>query len=345
MSEKIFSIKDFKFREDVGDPFLARMHHLDHYPKGNGNMGLSKSDLEGKILGEDFDFSSPWKMYYGKETPGFPVHPHRGFETVTVVLQGYVDHSDSNGATGRYSSGDVQWMTAGSGMQHAEMFPLVHDDKENTMELFQIWLNLPSKDKFVKPSYKMLWAEDIPTVEVRNETGNTAFINVISGAYNGVRGLEPNPDSWAKNTDNHVGIWTIKLEPGASFDLPSISPSLNRNLYYYKGGNITIDDTTIKSNSSIKLAGDKEIKVINGDEDSYLLLLEGEPINEPVINHGPFVMNTMEEIEQAYRDYRATEFGGWPWERRDAVNPKNKGRFAKYDDANLDIREEFILKK
>jgi len=297
------------------------------------------------MLIKDFDFNNSWKMYYGKSVPGFPVHPHRGFETVTVVLKGYVDHSDSNGATGRYGAGDVQWMTAGSGLQHAEMFPLVHDDKDNTLELFQIWLNLPSKDKFADPSYKMLWAEDIPVVKEKNDNGSIATINVIAGSYKNVNSLDPNPDSWANDRNNHVGIWTIHLEPGASFTLPSISSTLNRNLYYYKGASISIDNTDIKSNSSIKLAGDEEIEVINGCKDSYLLLLEGEPINEPVVNYGPFVMNTMEEITKAYADYNDTQFGGWPWDRKDPVNPKNMGRFAKYDNDSIDIQEEFIGKK
>jgi quercetin 2,3-dioxygenase len=296
-------------------------------------------DLKGKKSGEDFDLKSDWKMYYGKEVPGFPVHPHRGFETITIVLQGYVDHSDSHGASGRYGAGDVQWMTAGSGMQHAEMFPLIHDDKENTLELFQVWLNLPRKDKFVDAYYKMLWAENIPEVVEEDEKKNKAIINVIAGAYKGIESLDPNPDSWANSKNNHVGILTIKLEPGASFTLPSISSSLNRNLYYYKGHSITIDNRMIKSNSSIKLTGDQEIQITNGSKDSYLLLLEGEPINEPVINYGPFVMNTMEEIDQAYKDYHATQFGGWPWDRKDPVHPKNIGRFAKYDDKNKEITE------
>ncbi|MCC5909338.1 MAG: pirin family protein [Clostridiaceae bacterium] len=340
MGKKIIEVNDFKFREDVGDPFVARMHHIDYYPKGNGNIGVSKSDLEGRKLGEDFDFSNDWKMYYGKEVPGFPVHPHRGFETITIVLQGYVDHSDSNGATGRYGAGDVQWMTAGRGIQHAEMFPLVHEDKENTMELFQVWLNLPSRDKLVDCYYKMLWAEDIPIVIEEDASGNKATIHVISGSYKDTKSLSPNPNSWANNRDNHVGIWTIKLDPGASFTLPSISPTLNRNLYYYKGSSITIDATSIKSNSSLKLAGDEEIKVINGDKDSYLFLLEGEPINEPVVNYGPFVMNTMDEIQQAYKDYHATEFGGWPWDKKDPIHPKDIGRFAKYSDGNIETPQK-----
>lgn len=344
MSSKIINVDNFKFREEVSDPFLVRMHHLDGYPMGEGNMEVPSWMLKGKDFGADFDLNSDWRMYYGTGVPGFPAHPHRGFETVTVVLQGYVDHSDSDGATGRYGAGDVQWMTAGRGMQHAEMFPLVHDDKENTLELFQIWLNLPSKSKFVEPSYKMLWAEDIPVVKEKNESGATATINVIAGSYNGVKSLDPNPDSWANDRGNNVGIWTIHLEPKASFILPSISPTLNRHLYLYRGGDIIVDGTPIKVSSSIKLVGDEEIQITNSSEDSYLLLLEGEPINEPVINYGPFVMNSMEEIKQAYQDYEATEFGGWPWERKDPVNPKDKGRFAKYDENNVVIQEESIKK-
>jgi len=338
LSKKIMKITDFKFRENVEDPYLARMHHIDYYPKGNGSLGVREVDLEGKSIGEDFDLSSKWKMYYGKDIPGFPEHPHRGFETITVVLQGYVDHSDSAGGTGRYSAGDVQWMTAGSGMKHSEMFPLMNDNKENTMELFQIWLNLPSKDKFADPCYKMLWSEDIPAVVEANEAGNKATINIIAGNYNNINSLDPNPDSWAYNRENHVGIWTIHFEPGASFTIPSISSTLNRNLYLYKGGCIKVDDTEIKPNSSLKLVGDENIKVVNGNLESYLILIEGEPINEPVVNQGPFVMNTQEEIIQAYSDYQATQFGGWPWDRRDPVNPKNKDRFAKYNAENIEIR-------
>ncbi|QNO13286.1 pirin family protein [Alkalicella caledoniensis] len=338
MANKIISISDLKFMEEPGDPFIVRMHHVDYYPKSNGNLGVTEEQLKSRSLGNDFDFNNEWKMYYGKEVPGFPSHPHRGFETVTVVLQGYVDHSDSSGAVGRYGAGDVQWMTAGRGMQHAEMFPLINQDKENTMELFQIWLNLPSKDKLVEPSYKMLWAEDIPTVEEIDEAGNKATINVIAGSHNGTKSLKPTINSWANNRDNNVGIWSIKLQPAARFTIPSISSTLNRNLYFYRGGSIKIEGTKVDAPSSIKLVGDEDIIVINGNEESYLVLLEGEPIKEPVVAKGPFVMNTEEEITQAYEDYRKTGFGGWPYDRRDPVNHKDKGRFAKYNEDYIEIR-------
>lgn len=330
MSGQIISINNFHFREEVKDPFIIRMHHIDYYPKGNGNMGVPKELLVGKNIGDDFDLDSDFKMYYGKDVPGFPVHPHRGFETVTFVMEGFVDHSDSHGASGRYGNGDVQWMTAGRGMQHAEMFPLIHDEKENTLELFQIWLNLPPESKFVQPSYKMLWAEDIPVIKETDEFGNTATITLVTGTYKDVVSLDPTPDSWANNRDNHVGIWKIHLEANASFVLPKISSTLNRHLYLYNGGSINIDNTEIQNPSSLLLVGDQDIKVIANDEECYLLL-QGEPINAPVYNMGPFVMNSEEEIKQAYKDYRETGFGGWPYDRRDPVNPKESGRFARDD--------------
>lgn len=235
MSNGIVSMEKFAFRESVGDPYLARMHHLDSYPEGNGRQGVPVELLKGRELGNDFDFSKDWKMYYGREVPGFPVHPHRGFETVTIVLQGFVDHSDSSGLAGRYGAGDVQWMTAGKGIQHSEMFPLVHDDRENTMELFQVWLNLPSKKKFAEPCYKMLWEEEIPTVVDENELGAKAYLNVIAGSYKGTLSLPPNPDSWAYDRNHHVGILTVMMEPGANISLPSVSSTLNRNLYFLQG--------------------------------------------------------------------------------------------------------------
>ncbi len=336
MDSRIKSMEKFPFREIVGDPFLARMHHLDEYPEGNGAQGVPPEMLKDRELGEDFDFSRDWKMYYGKEVPGFPVHPHRGFETVTIVLQGYVDHSDSSGLAGRYSAGDVQWMTAGKGMQHAEMFPLVHDDQKNTVELFQVWLNLPAKSKFAEPCYKMLWDEEIPTVIDENEHGAKAYVNVIAGSYKGTLSLSPNPESWAYDRNHHVGMLTVKMEPGASMSLPEVSSNLNRNLFFYQGERIWVNDTLVEGLHSLKLAGDEAFTIVNGDKEGYLLVLEGEPIGEPVVNYGPFVMNTMEEIERAYKDYQLTQFGGWPWDDPGPVHEKEGGRFARYGEDQVE---------
>ena len=145
------------------DPFIFTMHHYDEYPAGGDQLGPTVP-LSGRRIGSDFSGQDGWSMYHGSVVPGFPQHPHRGFETVTVVRRGYVDHSDSLGATARYGGGDVQWLTTGAGIQHAEMFPLIREDEGNPLELFQIWLNLPPESKMVPPYFRMLWSEEIPTV-------------------------------------------------------------------------------------------------------------------------------------------------------------------------------------
>lgn len=334
----ILKIEKLDFMWGVENPFLFCAHHNDAYPKGNDEMGPPNSDLVGRNIGNDFKIKDGWRMYHGEKVPGFPVHPHRGFETVTIVLEGFVDHSDSHGASGRYGDGDVQWMTAGSGLQHAEMFPLVHKDKDNPLHLFQVWLNLPKKDKFTDPHYKMLWAEDIPVLEELDNNGKKSTVRLISGKYKEVKSLDPAPSSWANDEKNNVNIWIVKMEPCAIFELPSVSSTITRNLYYYDGDTFKIEDTVIDSSNRIKLSGDEVIVIENGEKESSFLILEGEPINEPVVSYGPFVMNTMEEIKQAYADYKETGFGGWPWDRRDPVHSNEKIRFAKYADGTVERR-------
>ena len=144
--DPIIDIQPMGFQWETMDPFLFCVHHEDYFPKGNEQMGPAES-LAGRSLGDDFIIKNGYRMYHGKKVPGFPGHPHRGFETITVVRKGLVDHADSMGASGRYGNGDVQWMTAGKGVQHSEMFPLLSQDKDNPLELFQIWLNLPGAKK------------------------------------------------------------------------------------------------------------------------------------------------------------------------------------------------------
>lgn len=334
----IIKINKLSSQWETSDPFLFCAHHKDAYPKGNNEMG-PYSSLGGRYIGNDFRGLDGWNMYHGKTIPGFPQHPHRGFETVTIVLKGYVDHADSAGATGRYGAGDVQWLTAGRGCNHTEMFPLVNTEKENPLELFQVWLNLPKKDKFTEPHYKMLWAEDIPVIQYKDDNGKISTTRLIAGFYEQIESLEPSPNSWAGDKNNHVGIRLIRMEAEASIKLPKVSSTLNRTLYFYEGDTISISEMSIDVYNSIKLYGDEIIEIRNGSKESCLLLLEGEPIGEPVVSYGPFVMNTKEEIEEAFTDYRNTEFGGWPWNRDDFVHPREKGRFAKYPDGTIEYKE------
>jgi redox-sensitive bicupin YhaK (pirin superfamily) len=333
----ISNIKPLGFVWETSDPFLFCVHHLDHYPAGNDQMGPAAS-LKGRNLGQDFTPKDGWRMYHGETIPGFPAHPHRGFETVTVVLNGFVDHSDSHGASGRYGNGDVQWMTAGSGLQHSEMFPLLNRDKPNPAELFQIWLNLPQSQKFCRPYYKMLWAEDIPSYSEKDRNGKLTEVTLIAGKIGKEKAPPPAPDSWAADPVNEVGIWLIKIEANGEWTIPAASPEINRSLYFYRGSEINIAGINVKSYHSVELLADQPVIIENGNEDASLLLLQGCPINEPVVQHGPFVMNSAAEIHQAYVDYRKTQFGGWPWKRYDNVHSHETGRFAKYSDGLEEVR-------
>src|SRR5699024_6103390 len=144
-NSKDLFIQPLEFQWQTESPFLITMYHKDDYPAGNEEQGVDADLLAGRNIGQDFETRDGFRMYHGQIVPGFPAHPHKGFETVTVVTEGFVDHFDSKGGKGRYGNGDVQWLTTGKGSQHAEMFPLVHKDKRNSLELFQIWLNLPEK--------------------------------------------------------------------------------------------------------------------------------------------------------------------------------------------------------
>lgn len=330
MSNLIKSIFQLGFPWQTEDPFLFCVYHLDHYPAGNEDMSPNAS-LEGRNLGNDFTIKDGWRMYHGQTIPGFPAHPHRGFETITIVNKGFCDHSDSLGAAGRFGEGDVQWMTAGRGVQHSEMFPLLHTEKENPLELFQIWLNLPKAGKFVDPHFKMLWHEDIPIIKT-----TTAQIKVIAGAYGDQKAPETAPDSWAADAANDVAIWNIHINPNTTFTLPkSVISGVNRTLYFYEGDYIIIADTEIRPNHGVTLHSDTEVTINVGAKSAHLLVLQGKPIDEPVAKYGPFVMNTDEEIQNAMQEYRATQFGGWPWQYPDNVHEKTKGRFAKYPNGTL----------
>lgn len=338
MTKKIISVQKIGQQWTMDNPFLFGAHHLEAFPKGNSEMGPAVS-LAGRNLGSDFSGKDGFSMYHGETVPGFPAHPHRGFETVSIAQKGLVDHFDSKGNEGRYGNGDVQWMTAGSGCQHNEMFPLVNEDSENPMELFQLWLNLPAKNKFTAPDYQMFWAEDIPEMQLSDAKGKNTTVRLIAGTFQGTESLMPNASSWAADKINHVRILMLRMDPEATFSLSGVSETINRNLYYYRGtGIIQIEDQQITASSRIKLSGNENIVITNGLHESLLLLLEGEPILEPVAHYGPFVMNSEAEIRQALYDYQQTEFGGWPWERHDQVHERNAGRFARYSDGKIERR-------
>lgn len=333
----IIDIRPLGFQWETADPFLFCVHHDDRFPKGQANLGPDPALLKGRRIGQDFLLKDGWRMYHGETIPGFPGHPHRGFETITVVRKGLVDHADSLGGAGRYGDGDVQWMTAGKGIQHSEMFPLLKQDEANPMELFQIWINLPRANKMVDAHYKMLWNEDIPRVQQTDANGSTTTVEVIAGTLDGHTPPTPPPNSWAANPDHQVAVWIIRMAPNATWTLPAATAGLNRTLYAYEGEDLKIADTAIPTYHAVQVQPDQSVVMQAGSTGANLLLLQGQPIQEPVVQHGPFVMNTRQEIQQAFQDYQQTRFGGWPWGRYDQVHDPKLGRFAKH----VDGREEF----
>jgi hypothetical protein len=317
------------------DPFLFCAYHTDDYPEGNEQMGPAAS-LEGRDLGRDFEGRDNWRMYHGEVVPGFPRHPHRGFETVTVVRRGLLDHTDSMGATARFGDGDVQWLTAGGGIQHAEMFPLLRADAANPLELFQIWLNLPARDKMVDPYFTMLWHERIPKVVEHDEDGRRVEVIVNAGVWRDQRPESPPPNSWASKPESDLAIWTLKMDAGARVELPLVQPGTERSVYAHRGAGAEVAGVAVPNLHRVEVVGEGPVVIVAGSAEAEILLLQGRPIGEPVARRGPFVMNTNDEIRQAYADYQQTGFGGWPWSADGPVHERERGRFARH----VDGREE-----
>ena len=352
-------------------PFLFAVHHLDRYPPGNANLGPSAS-LRGHNMGADFGHPDGWSMYHGETVPGFPKHPHRGFETITVAKQGYIDHTDSLGNGGRFGGGDVQWMTAGAGISHAEMFPLLDPRAENVCELFQIWLNLPRRSKGAPPTFKMLWAEEIPkqTVPAEGGTGSVA-LTLYVGRF-GEMAPPPPPPGHSNAAEAEAAVvvlstpprrlnprlgsgdraWraahafgpasrhtAITLSAGAAWRLPAAAAGLHRSVYLYAGGRATIGAKEVEGRKKVKVEAAAEVPIVNrGGAALELLLLQGKDIGEPVVQHGPFVGNTRQDIMQAFQDYQATGFGEWPWPSDAHAFPRERQRFAQYADGKVDER-------
>jgi redox-sensitive bicupin YhaK (pirin superfamily) len=338
----VLQVLELGFPWQTLDPFLFCVYHDDQYPKGNAGFGPDAS-LAGRRLGQDFAGQDGWRMYHGLTVPGFPSHPHRGFETVTIVRKGLIDHSDSLGAAARFGGGDVQWLTAGRGIVHAEMFPLLDAAAPNPLELFQIWLNLPARSKMADPHFTMFWSEKIPHGETTDAGGAATEVACIAGRLAPAAGTEPlaplppPPDSWASQPESDLAIWTIKMAPDARWTLPAArGEGTRRMLYFFKGASVAIDGQRIGQHAAIELRADGAVELVNGPEASEFLVLQGRPIGEPVAQYGPFVMNTEAELHQAFEDYRRTEFGGWPWPDNAPVHGAQRERFARHADGRVE---------
>jgi len=315
------------------EPFLFCVHHFDHYPKGQAHFGPDPKMLVGRNRGDDFIVRDGFRMYHGETVPGFPAHPHRGFETITIVRRGWIDHADSLGAAGRYGDGDVQWMTAGSGIQHSEMFPLLHQEQDNPLELFQIWLNLPQKSKMVPPHFKMFWKDAIPTIDL--DEGRVS-IRLIAGDFAGKSAIAAPPDSWAASAGSEVLILLVRIAPGGVLCLAPAAPDVGRMLYLCNDAVLSVNAETVRGKVGLQLNPTHATRIEGTQSTADILLLQARAIGEPVAQRGPFVMNSEQELRQAFADFRNTGFGGWPWDRPDPIHGDVLKKFAKFPGGQLE---------
>jgi redox-sensitive bicupin YhaK (pirin superfamily) len=329
-TDPIISAEALGFPWACRDPFLFCAYHGDAYPAGNADLG-PRASLDGRQIGQDFDNIDGWNMYHGQEVPGFPQHPHRGFETVTIARQGFVDHSDSLGATARYGLGDAQWLTTGGGIVHSEMFPLLKQDAPNPAETFQIWLNLAPDKKLAPPRFSIVWHETQPKQSF-GPAGKQVHLTLIAGHLAGLQAPPPPPDSWASAPGSEVVIATLKLDAGSRWTLPKALTGVGRGLYFFKGAKLTVAGQLCAEPQILRLNPEMDVELAAGDTACELLLLQGRPIGKPVAQYGPFVMNTREELEKTFKDYQRTQFGGWPWPSDAPVHARGAGRFAKHPD-------------
>lgn len=311
------------------DPFLFCAHHLDRFPVADGALG-PRSAIGDRQIGSDFSGRDGWNLYHGAPVAGFPKHPHRGFETLTWVRRGWCDHADSLGARARFGPGDAQWITAGSGIVHSEMFPLFDtvDPNANELQLFQIWINLPAANKLVDAHFQMMWHEQIPTVITADGKG---AVSLIVGDAFGESAPTPPPSSWAAG-ETDVAVWHLRLESGGEVELPPASSEASRVLYLYVGTSVTLNGESVAANTGVVVDPTRPIAVRAQSGAAECMVLQGRPIAEPVAQRGPFVMNHESELDEAMASYRRTQFGGWPWPQTDPTHGMIPRRFVQRDD-------------
>jgi redox-sensitive bicupin YhaK (pirin superfamily) len=246
------------------------------------------------------DYAGPAKFDPAARPRGVGQHPHRGFETVTIVFEGEVEHRDSTGAGGRIGPGDVQWMTAASGILHEEFHSREFTRTGGTLEMVQLWVNLPARDKMSAPRYQTLLDQDIPAVELPDGAGK---LRVIAGDYDGHRG--------PAQTFTPMDVWDVRLRQGhvTGFEVPK-----GRTLaVVVLRGTVLVNGTQAARDSQMVLFDREGSGVsLEANSDATVLLLSGEPIDEPVVGYGPFVMNSTEEINQAITDFNRGRFGQMP---------------------------------
>jgi redox-sensitive bicupin YhaK (pirin superfamily) len=249
-----------------------------------------------------------------------------------------VDHTDSLGLTARYGAGDTQWMTAGAGIQHCEMFPLLHKQRGNPLDLFQIWINLPAVSKMCPPAFAMHWAESSPSALA---LCGGVKVRLVAGTLEGRQASPPPPNSWAAQPEHDVMIAVLSVPAGATVTVPPAQKAAATRVLYAVGGSVVkvgdAGEEALKKGFCAKVQAAVPLTLTAADVDAEVLLLQGVPIGEPVAQHGPFVMNTAEEISQAFADFRRTRFGGWTWPREDFAHGRDTPRHCVHPDGRKEM--------
>ena len=254
------------------------------------------------------DHAGPTSFTPTADRRGVGEHPHRGFETVTIVYQGEVQHRDSTGAGGTIGPGDVQWMTAGAGILHEEFHSPAFAKSGGALDMVQLWVNLPAKDKMAIPSYQTLLRPDIPVIELPENSGS---LRVIAGKYAGQTG--------AARTFSAMDVWDLRLLPGHSINLPFRAGRtavlvILRAAVQVNGGEIAREAQVVLLDRE---AGEVQLEA---DSDAAVLVLSGEPLNDPIVGYGPFVMNSEAQIAEAFEDFNAGRFGRITPQTRSTAN-------------------------
>ena len=243
------------------------------------------------------DYAAPYRFEPTTQRRGVGTHPHRGFETVTIVYDGEVEHRDSTGKGGVIGPGDVQWMTAGGGILHQEFHSSRYAQAGGPFEMMQLWVNLPAKDKMTAPGYQAITAAEIPTVALPGDAGT---VRVIAGEYGGSKG--------PARTFTPMSVWDVRIKPGKTVELPQAEGWTVQVVVL--AGTVQVNgDAVLRAAQMATLSTEGRGVTIEANNDAKILFLAGEPIDEPVVGYGPFVMNTKEEIVQAIDDFNSGKFG------------------------------------
>lgn len=242
------------------------------------------------------DYGGPHQFAPTEQQLGVGEHPHRGFETVTIVYEGGLEHRDSTGSHGTIGPGDVQWMTAASGVVHAEFHSQEFARTGGRFEMVQLWVNLPASEKMSPPRYQEILDKQIPQVALPNDAGS---VRVIAGDWNGTRG--------PARTVTPLCVFDLRLNAGGNPVVPA--PEGHTTILLVQHGQVTIDGQRLAAGELAMFARSGRDVSLQADQDAMVLMLTGEPIDEPVVGQGPFVMNTREEIQQAIRDFQSGRMG------------------------------------